>query len=168
VLAHARGVPLTIIAPGVTMQPAVHYSGVIVPKDSPIRVARDLNGKTVSVPGLKDLAWLTALAWVDKNGGDSKQVSFVEEPVTSVGIGLDSGRLAAAFIQIPALSEDVATGRYRILGQPIDAIYNRMMTSSWVADSNWAAKNPDIVRRFGEVLAKAPPMPTAITQRRLG
>ncbi len=52
VLAHARAVPLTIIAPGSLSLPNIMNSGLIVRKESPIHTAADLSGKIVSVPAL--------------------------------------------------------------------------------------------------------------------
>jgi NitT/TauT family transport system substrate-binding protein len=155
VFAHARGVPLTIVAPGVVMQPNILYAGMLVRKDSDIHTARDLNGKTVSVPALNDLQALAGKTWIDQNGGDSKQVSFVEEPVVAVGTGFDSGRLSAGLLTNPALGEDLASGKYRNLGRPIEAISSHLMTSAWVCTTDWATKNPDAVRRFGQIIAKA-------------
>jgi NitT/TauT family transport system substrate-binding protein len=155
VLAHARGVPLTIVAPGILYQTTSVQSGLLVTKDSPIHSARDLDGKTVSVPGLNDLQWLSVQAWIDKNGGNSKRVQFIEQPATSVGIALDSGRIAAGALQNPAYSQDLATGRYRNLGRPVEGISSRLMVSAWFADADWVAKNTDVVRKFSEIMNRA-------------
>jgi len=40
--------------------------------------AADLNGKTIGVNGLRDLQQLCAMSWVDKHGGDSKTLHFIE------------------------------------------------------------------------------------------
>ena len=155
VLAHARGLPLTIIAQGSLYQTTTLQSGLLVLRDSPIRSARDLEGKTVSVPGLNDLQWLSLQAWIDKNGGNSKRVSFIEQPATSVGIALDGGRIAAGALQNPAFSQDLATGRYRNLGRPLDGISRRLMVSAWFANAEYVAKNADAIRKFSEILNRA-------------
>jgi NitT/TauT family transport system substrate-binding protein len=154
VLAHARGLPLTIVAPGGLHLSPIE-SGILVPRDSPIRNAHDLEGKIVSVPALNDLQWLSAHAWIDQNGGNSKNVQFVEEPGSSVGVALDAGRIAAGTLANPIYGQDMATGRYRTLGQPVDAIGKRFMISAWFANVNFVAKNPDAVRKFGEIMVRA-------------
>jgi NitT/TauT family transport system substrate-binding protein len=155
VLAHARGVPLTIIAPCSLSLPNVQNSGLLVRKESNIRTAADLNGKTVSVPALNDMQSLSTQAWIDQHGGNSKAISFVEEPVTAVGLALDTNRIAAGALANPALSQDLATGKYRIIGRPIEGIAPRLMISAWVSGVDWAAKNPSVVRKVGQILMRA-------------
>lgn len=155
VLAHVRGVPLTILAPGGMSVPGTVNSGLLVRSDSPIRSARDLNGKIVSVPALNDLQSLAAQAWIDKNGGNSKSISFIEEPVSAVGVALDANRIAAGTIANPLYQADLATGKYRTLGQPVDGIAPRMMISGWVSTASWAAQNGPIVQKFSTVFARA-------------
>jgi NitT/TauT family transport system substrate-binding protein len=155
VLAHARGVPLTIIAPGSLSLPNVMNSGLLVRKESNIRAAADLNGKIVSVPALNDMQSLSTQAWIDQHGGNSKSIAFVEEPVSAVGLALDTNRIAAGTLANPALSQDLATGKYRMIGRPIEGIAPRLMISAWVSNTDWAAKNPAVVRKVGQILARA-------------
>ena len=56
VTAHAKGIPFTLIAPGGMYQASASGAGIVVASDSTVRSASDLNGKTVSVPGLKALS----------------------------------------------------------------------------------------------------------------
>src|SRR5215469_18645062 len=49
--AHARGFPFTLVAPSAIFRSIAPTAGLIVPKNSPIRSASDLSGKTVSVAG---------------------------------------------------------------------------------------------------------------------
>lgn len=153
--AHTRGVPFAIVAPCATADIRGDYSGFLVLKDGPIHTARDLNGKTVSVPALNDMQSLAAHAWIDANGGDSKTVSFIEAPVTAVGIALDANRIAGGILSNPSLAKDMATGRYRSIGKPIEQTFNRLMVSGYVADAGWIAKNAAVVARFGQVISRA-------------
>jgi NitT/TauT family transport system substrate-binding protein len=155
ILAHTRGVPFTIIAPCATADARGNYSGFIVLKDGPIHSARDLSGKIVSVPALNDMQSLATHAWIDANGGDSKAVSFIEAPVTAAGAAIDAGRIAAGILQNPSLAKSMATGRYRSLGKPIEDTFNGMMVSAYISDAGWVAKNTDVVKRFGQVMARA-------------
>jgi NitT/TauT family transport system substrate-binding protein len=148
-------VPFVIVAPSALAALTGSYSGLIVPKDSPIQTARDLNGKTVSVPALHDIESLGTQTWIDKNGGDSKTVSFVEEPVTAVGISLDANRIAAGIMTNPALAQAMATGKYRRLARPVEEGFNHLMIAAWVSTTGWTAKNAGVVRRFGQVMKAA-------------
>jgi NitT/TauT family transport system substrate-binding protein len=155
ILAHARGVPLTIIAACSLSTPAINNSGLLVPNDSPIRVARDLTGKIVSVGALNDMQALSTQTWIDKNGGNSKAVSFVEEPGPAVGVALDTNRIAAGTAVNPTLMQLLATGKYRSIGRPIQSISNRLMISAWVSSIDWATKNASAARTFSQIVLRA-------------
>lgn len=155
ILAHGRGVPLTIVGAGSLSIPADPNSALLVTKDSPIHSARDLNGKIVSVGALNDMQALSAQAWIDQNGGNSKLVSFVEEPGPAVGVALDTNRIAAGTVVNPAMSQFIATGKYRSIGRPIQAISNRLMISAWVSSVDWATKNASLVRTFSQITGRA-------------
>jgi NitT/TauT family transport system substrate-binding protein len=155
ILAHARGVPLTIIAACSLSTPAINNSALLVTKDSNIHVARDLTGKIVSVGALNDMQALSAQAWIDENGGNSKAVSFVEEPGPAVGVALDTNRIAAGTVVNPALNQLLATGKYRSIGRPIQSISNRLMISAWVSNADWATKNASLVHTFSQIVLRA-------------
>ena len=53
--AYARGLPLRIIAPASLYSSDHADKLLLVAKDSPIKTARDLNGKTVGVDAVKDV-----------------------------------------------------------------------------------------------------------------
>jgi NitT/TauT family transport system substrate-binding protein len=153
--AHTRGVPFAIVAPCVLADAAGTYSGLLVPKDSPIQSARDLNGKTVSVPALHDIQSLGLQAWIDKNGGDSKSVSFLEMPVTAVAAAVDANRITAGVLSNPSLAQAMATGKYRSLAKPVEEGFNHVMIAAWVSMADWTAKNTAVVRRFGQIIQTA-------------
>lgn len=155
ILAHARGLPLTIIAAGSLSTPAVNNSGLLVPKDSPVRAARDLSGKIVSVGALNDMQALSTQTWIDKNGGNSKAVLFVEEPGPAVGVALDTNRIAAGTAVNPTLMQLLATGKYRSIGRPIQSISDRLMISAWASSVEWATKNAATVRSFSQIVLRA-------------
>ena len=83
---------------------------------------------------------------VDKNGGDSKSVHFLELPFTEMSAALKAGRIDAAMLSEPVLSEsrnDVET-----LGDPFSAVAPRWTVGVFVASKAWITANPDLARRF--------------------
>ena len=57
-------------------------SGLVVAATSPIRQAKDLNGKTIACTALHSVAETAPRAWIDENGGDSSLVvKFIEFPL---------------------------------------------------------------------------------------
>ena len=153
--AHARGVPFVIVAPSAIADATGSYGGLLVPKDSLVKTARDLTGKTVSVPALHDIQSLGLQAWIDKNGGDSKSVSLIEIPVTGVNIALDANRIAAGILSNPSLAQAMATGKYRSIAKPVPEGFNHCMVAAWVSTVDFTAKNAAVVRRFGQVIQAA-------------
>jgi len=155
IVAHARGVPLTVIAPGGLYTPESDDSGILVLKDSPIRSGADLDGKIISAAALNDFQWLAMNAWIDQHGGNSKRVKFIEQPSAQVASTLDAGRIDCGLIVNPAYTQAMKTGKYRNLGRQIDAISKRLMFSGWFATADFVARNPDAVRKFGEIMSRA-------------
>jgi NitT/TauT family transport system substrate-binding protein len=154
IAAHARGVPVTIVAPAAFFISPATSNAMIVPKDSPLRTARDLNGKVVSVPALNDLLWVSTKAWIDQNGGDSSTVHFIEAPVSMVSNALDSGRVVAGTLVDPTLTQDMSTGKYRLFGRPTDGISKRLLYSAWFASIDYVNQNHDVIEHFDDVLRR--------------
>ena len=128
-LARQHGVPLVLIAPAGLYLSTTPTSGLIVRKDSPYFKAADLNGKTIAVRDLANMSYYGAKQWMDKNGGDSKSVKWIEIPDTSVVPALQAGRFEAASISEPALGDAVHGGDMRSLASVFDAIGKRFLIS---------------------------------------
>jgi ABC-type nitrate/sulfonate/bicarbonate transport system substrate-binding protein len=153
--AHARGVPLTLIAGStlyLTTSPAV---GVLVLADGPLHSIADLTGKTVSSSALNDILAVSMRGSVDRSGGHSDTMQFVELTGTQVGSALDTGRIAAAGVANPTLASLLATGKYRNLGDPSVGIAPRFLATAWISSTDYVQKNPSTIRAFTAVLAKA-------------
>lgn len=154
VSAHARGVPLTIVAPSVVHRVGLADSALMVAVDSPIHTARDLDGKAVSVAGLRDMQWLATHAWLDANGGDSSSVQFLEIPGASVANALAAGRIAAGTLSEPYITQALASGRARILAKMVDAL-GGVMTTAFFTTVGFAAAHRDVVERFNRAIVEA-------------
>jgi NitT/TauT family transport system substrate-binding protein len=153
--AHLRGVPLQIVAPSVLYSSAKPTAVLMVLKEAPFRTARDLNGKTIGSPGLRDLTSASIMAWVDKNGGDSKSLHFIEVPSSSAQPVLEQGRIDAAFMIEPALTQSLATGKTRVFSAPFDAIGDQFMTTAFVGAVKTVDQNRDTMSRFARAMHEA-------------
>jgi ABC-type nitrate/sulfonate/bicarbonate transport system substrate-binding protein len=118
----------------------------MVENSSPLQTARDLNGKTVAVDGLRNITQFAVMAWMDKNGGDPSSLKFVEMPFAEMGAALAAKRVDAAQISEPAASG--ARANARVFAQSYDAIGSSFATTAWVATAAWAHANPGIVKRL--------------------
>jgi NitT/TauT family transport system substrate-binding protein len=146
--AHTRSIPLKIIAPGGLYESTKLFAAMVVPKNSPIRTIADLSGKTVGTFALRDLNQLSAMAWIDRNGGNSSTVRFVEISVNAAVAALQAGKLDAATLLSPTLDAAVRADEVRVIGPVWNGIANRFLISAWYATEDYVAKNTDTVKRF--------------------
>jgi NitT/TauT family transport system substrate-binding protein len=144
-----KGLPFTAIAPGAISEAGHPFSGVVVAGDSPIRSAKDLAGKVISVNSLGSTDQLAALAWLDANGGDAKSAQFIEIPPAAVPQALAQGRIAASLMFEPYLSLGRAAG-LRVLADPYVAIAPRFLGTLWVATPTWANANKTAAHAFAK------------------
>ena len=144
--AHEKGFDVAIVAPAgqyATNQPT---SALVVAKNSPIKTAKDLNGKTIGVSTLHDLQQASVLKWVDANGGDSSTLKFAETPVPVMAPALAAGRIDAACLLEPSLT--AAKDDIRIFGKCYDAIAKSLMITSHFANTAWLDAHPDAAHAF--------------------
>lgn len=152
--AHQRGIPLFIIAPG-GLWIDQNVAGLLVLVDSPLKTARDLDGKVVSTASLLALGTVAMDAWMDQNGGDSKTVRFLELPWTAAGAALHQGRIDAAIVDNPAYAQALADGSVRTVTRVYTAIAKQFLLGAWFVTGDYLAKNRSVVTRFARVWADA-------------
>jgi ABC-type nitrate/sulfonate/bicarbonate transport system substrate-binding protein len=143
--AKLHDIPFVAIASGYMFDASDPYVAIAVAPNSPYRTAKDLNGKIFGEPSLGGMAEAVFSAWIDKNGGDWKSIKYVEVPAAETIGALEQGRIAAAVLQDPQLGEE--RSRLRVLGG-YDVLGKRYLNTVWFTTTGWAAKNPDLVRRF--------------------
>jgi NitT/TauT family transport system substrate-binding protein len=153
--AHVRGIAFVLVAPSSLHRSTSPDAGIVVAANGPVRRAQDLDGQVVSVAGLNDLTWLGTHAWVDKNGGDSSTIRFIEIPGSSVLSALEQGRIAAGTLSEPYITQDVRTGKARLLVDMLNGIAPRLLEAAWFTTVDYAAKNRDAVARFTSVVQQA-------------
>jgi NitT/TauT family transport system substrate-binding protein len=150
--AHEHGVDVVIVAPAGQYASNAPTSALVVSNNSPIKTAKDLNGKTIAGNGLKNITQVGAFAWMAKNGGDPSTAKFVEMPFPDMAGALDAGRIDAAVIAEPELSATLAKGD-RVLGYCYDGIAKRFLIGAWFTTGAWAKMHPDLVKRFQQAMA---------------
>jgi NitT/TauT family transport system substrate-binding protein len=151
--AHNRGLPFNFIAPGALATPTSMTNVIMVAKDSPIRTAADLNGKTIAINALKDLQQISVQSWIDKHGGDSKTIKFVEVPVSQMAGAVVAHRVDAAKGDEPFITE--AKSDVRVIGNAEDGIAPRFMIIGWFSTEQWIKDHPDLAARFAAAIGRA-------------
>jgi NitT/TauT family transport system substrate-binding protein len=152
VVARAKGLPIVIEAPSALYRATSPDSALVVAANSPIRSARDLNGKLLASASLGDLFSTLTAAWVDQNGGDSRTVKYVELPGSATANAIVAGRVDAGMLSYPVLGEAVGSGKCRILGHPEDAIGKVSLATAYFCSVDFAAKNAPLTARIRKAM----------------
>lgn len=146
--AHLQGVPFQIVCPGAIYDTNDPTQVLCVKTDSGFKTGADLDGKTIAVTAIGDLLSTSTLAWVDQNGGHSSTVKLVEVPPSAQVAALETGRVQAAALAEPFLSQALGDGNVRIFAKIFDAIAPRYLEAAYVGMPDYINANQDVVRRF--------------------
>jgi NitT/TauT family transport system substrate-binding protein len=130
-----QGAPILMIAGSALYLASAPGSILAVTPNSPIRTAKDLTGKTISVPTLGALSASTLLAWLPKNGVDPSQVKMIEVPQPAVVPALERGTIDVGLLGEPFITGNKA--RIRDIGHPFDMIGKRFPIAVWYAAKSW-------------------------------
>jgi NitT/TauT family transport system substrate-binding protein len=149
-IAYNRNIPVTIIWAGGVYNTAAPTSICIVGKNSSLRSARDLNGKVVGTNGLRNITEFATRAWLDKNGGDSSTVKFVEFPFSDMAAALSESRIDAAVVIEPFIPDAMKTAR--LYSNCFDGIAPRYALTTFIAASAWAKSHPLVIAKFQDVM----------------
>ena len=151
--AHVEGFDFKFIAGGaINARGANETHAIVVGVNSPIKVAKDLEGKTVAVNTLNNIVHLMAMAWIDKNGGNSSKVKFVEIPFPQMEPAIVAGKVDAISVQEPFAAVAARRPETRVLSNPWGDVLPRFMIASWFASDKWIQKNRAVAQSFVRAL----------------
>lgn len=147
--AKQRGIDFRIATEGVQGGSSDRDStnAILVGKDSSIRQASDLEGKTIAVNTLNNLGDVTTRASVEKNGGDPSKLKFVEVPFPDMLAALRRGSVDAVWIPEPFASQGVGAGA-RKLFDPFVEVGPRLTPAEYFGSAKYLDENPDVEKRF--------------------
>jgi NitT/TauT family transport system substrate-binding protein len=149
ITAHSRNVPVVLLAGGKQYVDRDPTFGVIVPADSAVRTAADFSG-TFAVASVNSIAALGIMAWIDRNGGDSKRVKFVEMPFPTMFEAIQRRTVAGAVPVEPWLSDAGRQGLRTIL--PINGLARTFTASCWATSRSWTDAHPATASKFARVI----------------
>lgn len=153
--AHARQIPIVVVAPQVLYTTRTHEAMLQVAVDGPVKTGADLSGKVIGVPTLAGINALAAKAWVDRNGGDASSLKFVEIPNSAQPQAVAQHRIDAAILEPPVLEASVADGTTKTIGDPMGAIAGTYMIAAHIVRTDWATQHADALKRFTRVLSES-------------
>lgn len=154
ITAYAKGAPVQIVAPGCEFVPAAPIAELFVLADTPIRTAKDLEGRTVAVTGLHDLVAISIQAWAESGGADNSKVHYIEIPPSATIAALQSKRVDAAGLFEPFRSQAIGLG-LRSIAAPYASLGNQFLVDAWFGHRTWIAQNRYAALRFAEVIRTA-------------
>jgi NitT/TauT family transport system substrate-binding protein len=153
--AHVKGVPFVLIAPGGVYNSAAPVTALLTGSASSIKSAKDLNGKVVAVSALWDLYSLSIRNWIDSHGGDSTTLKFLELPAVAVPAALETGRVDAAALEEPHLSEALQSAKVRVVAHIHDSIARQFMLTAWFTKLDYAQRNEPALTKFRSMIKSA-------------
>jgi NitT/TauT family transport system substrate-binding protein len=129
-------------------------NALVVRKDSGIRSAKDLAGKTVATPSIGAILQVATLYWIKKEGVDPNRVHFVEVPFPTMGDQMAARTVDAAIAAEPFASRMVAAGNTS-LGNALLQVANPSLATLWMSDRSWAQANQATVAKWTAALREA-------------
>lgn len=155
ILAYNRGIHFKLVAGAAMHSPSDQSDQLSVLKDSPLTSMGQASGKTIAVVSLQSLDQFGTAELIDKAGGDSSTVKWIEMPYSAMEPALESGRVDIASIGNPNLTVALASGKIRSLGIPYNGIAGRLLIAGWFCTEQFAQANRSIVGRFGAAMREA-------------
>lgn len=158
VVAYEKGIPFTMIASGNLAIAGPHPAiGLLsVKSNSPLRSAKDFEGKTVAVDSLGSFSVPGVRNWMDKNGADSRTVRFIELPYSAMTAAIVADRVDAGCLTYPA---DPTLGQpgaaLRLVAGVYNVIARRFLFTAWFSTKSWVAAHPAVARRFATAIRRA-------------
>jgi NitT/TauT family transport system substrate-binding protein len=154
-LAQGKRIPVKIVAPGTFVQgdPKRDFSAIIVGRDSDIRSPKNLEGKTLAVNTLKNVAEVTAKASLAKKGVDVSKVKLTEVDFPDMVGAVEQGRVDAAFAIEPFVTQATAAGD-RIVDRPYVGTKPGLQIGCYFTSERYLNENRDVVERFRQGVAE--------------
>jgi NitT/TauT family transport system substrate-binding protein len=163
-LANSQGVPVTMISAGTfgAEDPATDFSQVLVTADSPVQGPEDLDGRSVAVNTLANIAEVTIRGSLDNAGAGHENIDFVEMGFPDMIPALQDGQVDAVHVIEPFLSIGLAQGLRPVIA-PYAGTQPGMAIGSYFSSDQFIAENPDVIDRFiagvsagGQYIARYP------------
>jgi ABC-type nitrate/sulfonate/bicarbonate transport system substrate-binding protein len=151
--AYKKGVPITVIAPGAYNLNSAPSNVLLVAKNSPLRTAKDLNGKVIATTPLRGIGEVLTDAWIDKNGGDSSTIKFIEVPFPQAAAVVMQGRADATLSVEPFLTQ--SKNDTKVFSNIFDALGDGYLITAYFTSSAWAQAHPGLVARFAGAIRDA-------------
>lgn len=121
---------------------------LLVPGDSAVKSASDLEGKQVAINALGGANDLIMRAWLDSEGVDPEAVTFVPTEFPNMSQVLSSNNVDAALTDEPFTTQAIAQGAKVLEERPYQAIAETPAFSCWAATTQTITEKADALAAF--------------------
>jgi NitT/TauT family transport system substrate-binding protein len=148
-LARNEGLPLKMVSAGTFGGPDAEgdFAAILVTEDSPIQAPADLDGRTVAINTLANVAEVTTRAALENAGAGHQDIEFVELGFPEMIPALQDGQVDAIFEIEPFLSVGLGQGLRPVIA-PYSGTRPDMAIGSYFSSDQYIAENPDVVDSF--------------------
>jgi NitT/TauT family transport system substrate-binding protein len=150
-----QGLDLVVLAGGSYYAKGIEDVAIMVRPDSPIRTAKDFEGKRVATAGLNAFLHVLFRKWMAENGGDYKKVIFTETPFAQQIDVLRSGQVDGILAVQPFLARALETNIGRVVAYYIAALEGETLAGWYVATRKWVQANPKAAGAFAAAIQEA-------------
>ncbi|WP_327592735.1 ABC transporter substrate-binding protein [Streptomyces chartreusis] len=155
-VAQSNGVPVKAVANGIasTGVRGKDFNGLMVKKDSPVKSAKELEGKKVAINTLKNINETAVRQAVRQAGGDPDEVELVEMAFDQMPAALDQGQIDAACVVEPATATIRSQGG-REIASPLIDVAPELTVAMYFTSTQYAQQHPDVVKKFQDATAES-------------
>ncbi|MFD5844493.1 ABC transporter substrate-binding protein [Streptomyces chartreusis] len=155
-VAQSNGVPVKAVANGIasTGVRGKDFNGLMVKKDSPVKSAKELEGKKVAINTLKNINETAVRQAVRQAGGDPDKVELVEMAFDQMPAALDQGQIDAACVVEPATATIRSQGG-REIASPLIDVAPELTVAMYFTSTQYAQQHPDVVKKFQDATAES-------------
>src|SRR5918994_4512490 len=148
-LASSKDLPIQAIAGGTNAQPAGEkdFGALLAAKGKGISGPEDLEGKTIAVNTLNNIAEVVVKAALEKKGVDPESLKLSEVPFPEMEPALAKGSVDAAFSIEPFVTQSVQKGD-EILGYSYVDTESDMQVGAYAVTNEFAGSDPEAVKAF--------------------
>ncbi|MEU0031399.1 ABC transporter substrate-binding protein [Streptomyces sp. NPDC006335] len=155
-IAQSSGVPVKAVSNGIasTGLQGKDFAGIAVKEGSPIKSAKDLEGRKVAINSLKNINESAVRESVRKDGGDPDKVQFVELAFDQMPAALDGGQVDAACAVEPALATIKSQGG-QVIASPLVDVAEDTTVALYFTSTRYQQQNADVVKKFQAATAES-------------
>jgi NitT/TauT family transport system substrate-binding protein len=148
-LARAKNLPVEAVASADNVPAYAQQSPVIaVAAHGPIQKPAQLAGQTIAVTSLDDEPEIAAIASLQHAGVTTSGIHFVDLQNGAMTSALTSGRVQAAVMSDPFVTEGIEQGTVKVMMSAFAVVPPQALEGVWATTESYAASNKELTAAF--------------------